>query len=76
MIDRATAETVIYRTAITAFAYPQSTATLGDDTAWCLEPLDADLQGAFRDAVRDAITDPTAGREHLVTHLMNLVPTQ
>ncbi|GAA1961843.1 hypothetical protein GCM10009776_25680 [Microbacterium deminutum] len=82
MIDRANAEEVVYRTAVSAFTYyPGKEASdpgyvLDADVAWCSAPLidlPAELLTEVRDTIRNLITDPLADRRGFIGTLNRLV---
>lgn len=78
-IDRADAEAVLYRVAVSAFADDAATTgaldrdTLHTEVGWCLEPLQGlpDEQTQWlRAVVAAAILNPTAHRQRLRTALL------
>lgn len=81
MIDRAHTETTLWRTAVSSFSYyptkhiDEPGYTLGEDIAWCLEPLrgvdETDLE-RLSDLVAKTIVDPTAHRTALTKELERL----
>jgi hypothetical protein len=82
MLDRNTAETIIYRIAVAAFGYypgkeqSEPGYTLDEDIDWCVEAFgDIPWPHAqrLRRSIRDAIIDPTANREQFARDVMNLV---
>jgi hypothetical protein len=80
-IDRADAETALYRVAICACTfYPEKPTaepgyTLAEDVRWCITPLEGvdrpTLERICR-LIRDAIIHPTAYRRDLTRELAHL----
>ncbi|MGC5173341.1 hypothetical protein ACLQ2Q_22085 [Microbacterium sp. DT81.1] len=82
MLDRATAESVIYRVAVASLGYyPDKPSeepgyTIEEDLDWCVMPL-AHLDGPYLQGIRmsvlEVITDPTSHRREFTRDLLKLV---
>ncbi|GAA1979130.1 hypothetical protein [Microbacterium pumilum] len=81
MIDRADAEAVIYRVAVSAFAYYPDKATkepgytVDEDVEWSLEPvsaLDSAQTAELEDRIREAITSLACDRQGFIQYVLGL----
>lgn len=80
MLDRANAESTIYRVAFAAFTYypdkptEEPGYTIDEDLAWCLEPLRGqpdDELAQLRDRIRQLITGEDTDRQGFIRELMD-----
>lgn len=80
-LDRAVAETVVYRVALSAFTYFPGKAerepgySLVEDIDWCLAPIPPEIRlraGGLRAQVADVITNPGADRQAFMLAIINL----
>lgn len=80
-LDRAVAETVIYRVALSAFTYfagreeREPGYSLAEDVDWCLAPIPADDRiqpRGLRTRVEHVITHPDADRQAFMLAILDL----
>ncbi|MEJ1154613.1 hypothetical protein [Microbacterium marmarense] len=82
MLDRDTADNILFRAAVAAFKYYPTRATdelgyaIDEDIDWCVKAFgDIPWPQAqrLRRSIRDVITDPTTHREQFTRDINNLI---